>query len=322
MKAILHEQYGGPEVLHIREIEKPVPGPKQVLVKVFASTVNRTDCAILKAKPFIMRFFHGLTSPKIKIPGTDFSGVIEMVGQDVKDLKEGDKVFGFNDSGLASKAEYLVISEDGLFSKMPMSVSYEKAAASLEGAHYAYNFINKVELSEGDKVLVNGATGAIGSAMVQLLKGIDESLSITAVGNTRNLDSLKSLGADAVVDYTQEDFTLLDDQFDFIFDAVGKSTFTKCKPLLKPAGTYISSELGPYIQNPLLALITSGSSGRKVRFPVPVDIPGSIQVIKKLMEEGKFSPVIDCIYQLDEIKEAYNYVETGEKTGNVVVKIS
>lgn len=320
MKAILHEQYGGPEILQVREIEKPVPGPKQVLVKVFASTVNRTDCAILRAKPFIMRFFHGLTSPKMKIPGTDFSGVIEATGKEVTAFEKGDKVFGFDDLGLASKAEYLVISEDGYISKMPKSISYEKAAASMEGAHYAYNFINKVELSEGDKVLVNGATGAIGSAMVQLLNSMG--VSVTAVGNTKNLDLMKSLGADAVVDYTQEDFTLLDDQFDFIFDAVGKSSFGRCKQILKSDGTYLSSELGSYIQNPLLALITSGSSGRKVKFPVPVDIPGSIKFIKGLMEEGKFNPVIDRIYQLDEVKEAYNYVETGAKTGNVVVKIN
>ncbi|WP_428234960.1 NAD(P)-dependent alcohol dehydrogenase [Gracilimonas sp.] len=320
MKAILHEQYGGPEILQVREIEKPVPGPKQVLVKVFASTVNRTDCAILRAKPFIMRFFHGLTSPKMKVPGTDFTGVIEATGKDVRAYEKGDKVFGFNDLGVASKAEYLVISEDGCISKMPKSISYEKAAASMEGAHYAYNFINKVELSEGDKVLVNGATGAIGSAMVQLLKSMG--VSVTAVGNTKNLDLMKSLGADAVVDYTQEDFTLLDDQFDFIFDAVGKSSFGRCKQILKSDGTYLSSELGSYIQNPFLALITSGSSGRKVKFPVPVDIPGSIKFIKGLMEEGKFNPVIDRIYQLDEVKEAYNYVETGEKTGNVVVKIN
>ncbi|MEQ8524622.1 NAD(P)-dependent alcohol dehydrogenase [Gracilimonas sp.] len=320
MKAILHEKYGGPEVLKLQEIEKPVPSPNQVLVKVHASTVNRTDCAILRAKPFIMRFFHGLNSPKIKIPGTDFSGEVEAIGAEVNSYKVGDKVFGFNDSGLASKAEFLIINEDGLFSRIPESVSFEHAAASLEGAHYAYNFINKVELRRGDNILVNGATGAIGSAMVQLLKYFGTS--VTAVGNTKNLDLLKSIGADAVVDYTKEDFTRLSDEFDYVFDAVGKSTFSKCKSLLKPSGIYISSELGPYIQNPFLALITSGSDGKKVKFPVPSDISATIRFIKKLMEEGKYQAVLDRTYAIDEIKEAYHYVETGEKTGNVVIKIS
>lgn len=320
MKAILHEKYGGPDVLKLQEIEKPVPAPNQVLVKVHASTVNRTDCAILRAKPFVMRFFQGLFVPKIQIPGTDFSGEVEAIGSEVKDYRIGDKVFGFNDTGLASKAEFLVINEDGLISKIPDGISFEQAAASLEGAHYAYNFINKVELKKGDHILVNGATGAIGSAMVQLLKYFGTS--VTAVGNTRNLDLMKSIGADAVIDYTKEDFTQLRDQFDYVFDAVGKSTFSRCKPILKEKGTYISSELGPYIQNPILTLLTSRSPGRKVRFPVPTDIMTSISFIKKLMEEGRYQAVIDRTYALDEIKEAYRYVEKGEKTGNVVIKVS
>ena len=319
MRAILHDKYGGPEVLKLQEIQKPTPGPDQVLIKVYASTVNRTDCAILRAKPFIMRFFHGLFSPKIKIPGTDFSGEVEEVGEGVNGFNAGDKVFGFNDSGLASKAEYMIIDQDGCFSTMPEGVSFEHAAASLEGAHYAYNFINKINLREGDKVLVNGATGAIGSAMVQILKYLRTT--VTAVGNTRNLDMLKSIGADEVVDYTREDFTRLDEQFDYVFDTVGKSTFSKCKPILKDQGIYISSELGPYIQNPILTLLTSQSAGKKVKFPVPTDIMASISFMKKLIEEGKFEAVIDRSYPLKEIKEVYQYVETGEKTGNVVIKI-
>lgn len=320
MKAILHEKYGGPDVLKLQEMEKPVPAPNQILVKVHASTVNRTDCAILRAKPFIMRFMNGLFVPKIQIPGTDFSGEVEAIGAEVKDYKIGDKVFGFNDLGLASKAEFLIINEDGPFSKIPESISFEQAAASLEGVHYAYNFINKVELKQGDNILVNGATGAIGSAMVQLLKYFGTS--VTAVGNTKNLDLMRSMGADKVVDYTKEDFTKLKDPFNYVFDAVGKSTFSKCKPILKSSGIYISSELGPYIQNPFLALITSRSNGKKVKFPFPSDICASIRFIKKLMAEGKYQAVIDRTYALDEIKEAYRYVEAGEKTGNVVIKMT
>lgn len=320
MKAILHEKYGGPGVLQIAEIEKPSPNPVQVLVKVHASTVNRTDCAILRGKPLIMRLFHGFKSPKINLPGTDFAGEVEAIGAEVTNYKVGDKVFGFNDSGMASKAEYLVIEEDGLFSTMPEVGSYVEAAASLEGVHYAYNFINKIELKKGDEVLVNGATGAIGSAMVQLLKYFGST--VTAVGNTKNLNLMRSIGADEVIDFTKEDFTRLQGQFDYVFDAVGKSTFAKCRPILKDHGVYISSELGPYIQNPLLALISPLMKGRKVKFPFPTDVKTTIRFIKKRIEEGNYKAVIDRTYQLEEIEDAYRYVETGEKTGNVVVKIT
>ncbi|MAL18848.1 MAG: NAD(P)-dependent alcohol dehydrogenase [Balneola sp.] len=319
MKAIVNDKYGGPEVLVMKEIPKPALAQNQVLVKVHASTVNRTDCAILRAKPFIMRFIHGMKKPKIQIPGTDFSGEIVSVGSSVSMYKAGDKVFGFNDTGLASKAEFMVLDEDDKFGKMPQGVSYEQAAATLEGVHYAYNFINKVDLKKGDKVLVNGASGAIGSALVQLLKYWEAE--VTAVANTKNLGLMKSIGASTVIDYQQEDFTKTNGTFHYVFDAVGKSTFSKCKPLLKDSGVYISSELGPYIQNPFLALITSFSAGKKVKFPVPFDVKESIRIAAKLIEEGRYEAVIGRSYSLDQIQEAYQYVETGEKTGNVVIKI-
>ncbi|HKO79165.1 MAG TPA: NAD(P)-dependent alcohol dehydrogenase, partial [Chitinophagaceae bacterium] len=195
----------------------------------------------------------------------------------------------------------------------------EQAAASPEGAHYAYNCITKIKVEAGQKVLVNGASGAIGSSAVQLLKhfGID----VTAVCNTKNLALVKSLGADRVIDYTKEDFTRDDQKFHFILDTVGKSTFGKCKPLLLPGGVYISSELGPRWENIYLPIITAITGGKKVIFPVPVNIKRSIALIKNLLEQGKFKPVIDRKYPLEKIAEAYNFVVTGQKTGNVVISL-
>jgi NADPH:quinone reductase-like Zn-dependent oxidoreductase len=325
MKAIVYTQYGPPEVLHLKEVEKPLPGENEVLVKVRATTVNRTDCANLTAKPFIMRFSLGLFNPRKKIMGTEFAGDIEASGKAVTSLKVGDKVFGFDDGGIGSYAEYMVISEDKALTTMPKDITYEQAAASAEGSHYAYNFINKVDLKSEDKVLVNGASGGIGSAMVQLLKyfGAD----VTAVCNTKNIELVKSLGAGKIFDYTKEDFTKDDEKYDFVFDAVGKSSYGKCKELLKPGGVYLSSELGWMVQNLFFSLISAifgslpGQAGKKVKFPYPPNIRQSVILIKKLTEEGKFKPVIDRSYPLGDIAEAFRYVLKGQKTGNVVITL-
>lgn len=203
---------------------------------------------------------------------------------------------------------------------MPIDSNYEKAAASCEGAHYAHNFINKVAIAAGQKVLVNGATGAIGSAAVQLLRCLGAE--VVATANTKNLELVKTLGAARVIDYTRDDFTKEDANYDFIFDAVGKSSFSKCKKLLTPNGVYISSELGWMASNIFYAIFTPLLKGKKVIFPVPGDIKKSLLFIKKLLEEGSFKPVIDRTYPLEKIVEAYKYVQTGEKTGNVVIKIT
>jgi len=319
MKAAVYETYGSPDVLQIKEVAKPIPKDKEVLIRVCAATVNRTDCAMLRAKPFIMRFFTGLLKPKNPILGTDFAGQVEAVGKDVGSFKVGDRVFGFDDSGVSSHAAYMTLSEEKAIAILPDHISYEEAAASLEGAHYAYNFINKVDLQPGQRVLVNGATGAIGSAAVQLLKYYGAH--VTAVCRTKNTELVKSIGADQVIDYTKEDFTKMPGTYHFVFDAVGKSTFAKCKPLLEPGGVYISSELGPMVQNPFLAMITPITGGKKVVFPVPSDCRRSVLLIKKLIEEGKFKAVIDRKYPLAAIANAYRYVETGEKTGNVVITL-
>ena len=319
MKAAIAEKYGAPRLLKVENVEEPIFKDNEVLIRVYAATVNRTDAAILRAKPFVMRFFTGLFKPNNPILGTDFAGKIEAVGKNVRTLKIGDKVFGFNDQGLSSHAQYMTLSADEALAIIPDDTTYEQAAASIEGVHYAYNMINKVELKSGQNVLVNGATGAIGSAAVQLLKYFGAN--VTAVCNTKNIELIKSIGADKIIDYTKEDFTTFKEKYNFIFDTVGKSSFKKCKPLLESGGAYISSELGWMAQNIFFTLITSIIGKKKVIFPIPMDCKRSVLFIKKLMEEERFKALIDRKYSLEEIIEAYLYVETGEKTGNVLLDI-
>jgi NADPH:quinone reductase-like Zn-dependent oxidoreductase len=322
MKAVVYTKYGPPDVLQFKEVEKPIPKDNEVLIKVYATTVNRTDCATIRAIPFFARLWTGMFKPKKQIPGTEFAGKIEAVGENASSYKVGDKVFGFDDQGSGSHAQYMTISEDKAIT-IPENVTYEQAAASTEGAHYAYNFIKKVNIKSGQKILVNGATGAIGSAAVQLLKYFGAY--VTAVCNTKNIELVKSLGADKVIDYTKEDFTKDNQKYDFIFDAVGKSSFAKCKPLLQSGGIYMSSDLGYMAQNVFLPLITPiikpMIGNKKTVFPKPTDIRRSILLIKKLIEHGKFKAVIDRKYPFEQIIEAYKYVEKGQKTGNVVITL-
>jgi NADPH:quinone reductase-like Zn-dependent oxidoreductase len=321
VKAIVYTRYGSPDVLQLKEVPKPVPGDNQVLIKIYATTVNRTDCATVRAKPFFMRIFTGLFGPKKQTPGTDFAGIVEAAGKDVTTFKVGHRVFGFDDQGSGSHAQYMTIEEDKGLATMPENVTFEQATASTEGAHYAYNFIKKVNLKAGQKVLVYGASGAIGSAAVQLLKYFG--LKVTAVCGTKNVALVKSLGADRVIDYAKEDFTKDKERYSYVFDCVGKSSFVKCRRLLEPGGIYISSDLGYMGKNIFLPLITPIIKpligNKKTIFPVPTDIRGSLLLIKRLIEEGKFKPVIDREYPLEQIAEAYRYVETGQKTGSVVI---
>ncbi len=319
MQAIIYTQYGPPDVLRVKEVDKPVPAANEVLVRVKATTVNRTDCAVLRAKPFIMRFGTGLLKPRKQIMGTEFAGEVEAVGEAVSLFKPGERVFGFDDMVLSSYAQYLVIAENKGLATIPDNIGYEQAAASCEGAHYAYNMINKTKLAAGQKVLVNGASGGIGSAAVQLLKYVGAH--VVAVCNTKNLELVRSLEADRVIDYTTSDFTKEGEKYDFIFDAVGKSSFGKCKRLLNDRGVYISSELGWMAENIFFALVTPLRGNKKVIFPIPKDIKGSILFIKELIEKRKFKAVIDRKYPLEQMAEAFRFVETGQKTGNVVITL-
>lgn len=239
-------------------------------------------------------------------------------GQNVKSFEIGDKVFGFNDIGSASQAEYMTMADENIF-RIPVNLNYKQAAASLEGAHYAYSFIHKVNIQPGQNILINGATGGIGSALLQFVRQYD--VHITATCTTKNIELIKSLGADKIYDYTKEDFTDDKSKYDLIFDAVGKSTFGKCKPLLEDNGIYISSELGPYSQNLLYSITTSIANNKKVIFPVPFRTQKTIPYIMELLKEEKFKPVIDKEYSLEDINLAYEYVLLGQKAGNVVINI-
>ena len=318
MKAAIRKKYVAPDKIKILELEQPIPKEREVLIKVHATTVNRTDAANLTAKPFIMRFVLGLLRPRKIILGTDFAGEVIKIGKKVKSVKVGDRVFGFIDTGAESQANYLSIDEEKVF-PIPENIDFKKAAASLEGAHYAYSTINKVKIEPGQDVFINGATGGIGSALLQFLKPFD--VKITATSNPKNIALIKSLGADRVIDYTKEDFTQIDGSYDFIFDAVGKSTFGKCKKMLKENGIYTSSELGPFAQNIYLPLLTS-MLNKKVYFPIPLSFKKTIPYISDQLRTGVFDPVIDREYPLEEISEAYEYVMTGQKTGNVILNFN
>ncbi len=319
MKAIVYTKYGPPEVARLTEIPKPVPKENEILIQVYSSTVNRTDAGFRSAEYFVSRFWSGLLRPKTQVLGCEFAGVVEATGKAVTTFKRGDKVFGFNDKTFGGHGEYLTVAETAAVAIMPANSSFDEAAALTEGAHYALVNIRAAKVKPGQQVLVNGATGAIGSAAVQLLKYFDAT--VTAVCNTKNVALVKCLGADVVIDYETQDFTKTKNKFDFIFDAVGKSSFAQCKPLLTKKGIYISTELGKNGVNLLLALTTPLVGGKKLLFPLPSINKSDVLFLKELVEKGTFKPVIDRKYTLDQVVEAYSYVESGQKTGNVVIKI-
>lgn len=320
MRAAVFTTYGPPEVVQLMEIPKPIPKNNELLIKVVASTVNRTDCGFRSAEYFISRFWTGIVKPKFPVLGCEFSGVVEAVGQGVTLFKPGDHVFGFNDKTCGGHAAYLIRSETDAIATVPPEISIEEAAAITEGSHYALCDIRAAKVEAGQEVMVYGATGAIGSAAVQLLKHLGAR--VTAVCNTQRVSLVQSLGADLVIDYEKGDFTQSTVRYDFIFDAVGKSSFGACKPLLKPRGIYISTELGRNGENIYLALLTPLFGGKRLLFPLPTISKADVEYLKDLVQQGKFKPVIDRYYTLDQIVEAYRYVESGQKTGNVILKIN
>ena len=315
----MHTRYGPPEVVQVTEVPPPTVKAGQLLVKVQATTVNRTDCGYRAAKPFIVRPFSGLLRPRAKVLGNEFAGEVEAVGPDVTAFAVGDRVFGYNEGPFGAHAEYMSVRAGGPVATIPDGITVEQAAASTEGSHYALSFILKVKVERGDDVLVYGATGAIGSAAVQILKS--RGATVTAVCSGEHVPLVEGLGADRVVDYTAEDFTLDTQTYDVVLDAVGRSTFGACKRLLKPRGTFASSDLGPLSQNPFLALATPLLRGKRVRFPIPKIDQQTVLYLRGLLESGQFRPVIDRHYPLDDIVEAYRYVETGQKIGNVVIEV-
>lgn len=320
VKAAVHTRYGPPDVVRVTESARPAPADDELLVRVRAATVNRTDCGFRSGKPFLVRFFSGLRRPKVTVLGNEFAGEVVAVGRGVTAFAVGDRVFGYVEGRFGAHAEYLTVAKDAPVATMPAGWTFEAVAPATEGSHYALSLIRKAEVERGQVVLVYGATGAIGSAAVQILKSIGAE--VTAVCDTENVALVEGLGADRVVDRNVVDFTDDARRYDLVFDAVGKSSFGRCRRLLVPGGIYVSTDLGPLSQNPFLALVTPLLRGRKVLFPIPRQDQAIVAYLKGLLESGDFRPVVDRTYPLDEIVDAYRYVETGQKVGNVVIDVA
>ena len=301
-------------------MEKPTPKDNEVLIKVHATTVNRTDSGFRKPEyPLIIRLVNGVFRPKRKILGSELAGEVEAVGKGVKLFKKGDQVFGLTGNKFGAHAEHICLPEEASIVTKPANMSYEEAAAVCDGAMLAFTHIRKINLQKGDKILIYGASGSIGTAAVQLAKYFGAQ--VTAVCNTKNLELVKSLGADEVIDYTKDDFTKNDQTYKVVFDAVGKTSFFRCKNLIKKGGVYLSTDLGFLAQNLFLVLLTRIFGSKKVVFPIPKDRKEDVVFFKELIEAGKYKAVIDRRYPLEQIIEAYRYVEEGQKTGNVVITV-
>lgn len=321
MKAAVVTRYGSPDVVKVREAPKPAPKAGEVLIRVHATTVNRTDCGELRPHPFFARLFYGLLRPGRTIFGMDFAGEVEVAGAGVTSFKPGDRVFGMCPSGSnGAHAEFVCVPQEGPIAAMPAGTRFDEAVVC-EGAFYADTCLRKLLLEPGHRILIYGASGAIGTAAVQLAKSYGAQ--VTAVVATRHLELVKSLGADRVIDYTAEDFTRIAERFDFVLDAVGKANYFRCRRLLKPGGVFATTDLGPGWQNVLLVMWSSITRSNRVFLPVPVRGSGHAFVgfLKARMEAGQIHAVVDRRYPLDSIADAYRYVETGQKAGIVVIDV-
>ena len=318
MRAVVHDRYGPPEVLRLEDVGRPVPGGDEVLVKIHATTVNRTDCGLRAAKPFITRFFTGLSRPKRRILGMELAGEVEAVGAAVTEFAVGDHVFGVNGHG--AHAELVAVPESGALAHKPADMTFEEAAAVCDGASLALACLRNADLRQGRSILIYGASGSVGTAGVQLARyyGAD----VTAVCNTKNLELVSSLGADQVLDYTREDFTKNGQTYDVIFDAVGKHSFRHCRHSLKPGGIYAETDLGFLWHVPPLALLTRWIGDKRVTLGITNYTKKDVLFVKDLIESGHYRAVIDRSYPLEDVVDATRYVETEQKTGNVVLTVN
>jgi len=318
MKAVVHDRYGPPEVLRLEEVERPVPADDEVLVRVHATTVTRTDTGLRSAEYFISRFVTGLLRPRNKVLGTELSGVVEAVGSAVTEFKVGDAVFG--GTGYGAWAEFVAVRESGPLAHKPASMTFDEAAAVFDGASLALACLGKAGPLEGRSIVIYGASGSIGTAAVQLARHYGAH--VTAVCSTKNVELVRSLGADEVVDYTTEDFRRNGKTYDVIFDSVGKISFRTCRRSLKRGGTYIETDLGFLWHVPLLLLLTRWIGSKRVKMGIPHYTRQELLLVKELLEAGTYRAVIDRRYPLEDVIEAVRYVETGQKTGNVVLTVS
>ncbi len=317
MKAAVYTQYGPPEVLQVKQVEKPTPGKNEVLVRIKATAVNSGDWRLRKADPFAVRFIFGLFKPKKNILGSVFSGEIERIGEDVKHFKVGDFVFGHTDMSFGAYAEYKCLSEDASIALKPSNMTHLEAAVIPFGGVTAWHFIKKAAIKPGQKVLVVGASGAVGSAAVQLAKSLGAH--VTGVSSTANMALVKSIGADAVIDYTKEDFTQNGETYDVIFDTVKSISVARSLKSLTKNGIMILSAAG--MAEMLQGAWISRTSSKKVITGVISHNASDITFLKGLMESGQLKPVIDRTYSLDQMAEAHAYAEKGRKKGNVAIEV-
>jgi NADPH:quinone reductase-like Zn-dependent oxidoreductase len=321
MKAIIATKYGPPDVLHLREVEKPIPKDNQILVKVYATAVTAGDVNDRGVTPspwwvkLLTRIALGLIKPRRKIPGSDLSGEIEAVGKDVTRFKADDLVFACTGWGSGAYAEYKCLPEDGLVALKPSNMTHEEAAAIPFGAITALHFLRKATIQSGQKVLINGASGGVGTFAVQLAKYYGAE--VTGVCSAANLEMVKSLGADAVIDYTQEDFTKSGQIYDVIFDTVGNTSFSGCKDLLEENGVYLSTEVKS--QDLFQMLWASIVGSKKIIIGIANPKTEDLIFFKERSEAGELKSVIDRSYPIEQMAEAHEYVETGHKKGNVVI---
>lgn len=315
MKAVLHERYGPPEVLRIAEVAQPEPKENEVLVRVRASSVTRSDCGVRNTEYWFARVFTGIVRPRRIVAGMEFAGTVAEVGPAVTRFAVGDEVFGIKGG---SNAEYVAVAEDGVIAPKPASLTFEQAAVVADGGLSALTMLPALGELDGRHVAIYGASGSIGTASVQVAKHLGAR--VTAVTDTERLELVRSLGADEAVDYTREDWTRRG-PFDGILDAVGKSSFRKARRALTPGGIYASADLGYLWHGPLVVLATKLVGSRKAKVAIARYRQADLLRLRELVEAGSYRPVIDRTYALDDVLDATRYVETGQKTGNVVLTL-
>lgn len=321
MKAMITTSYGSPDVFKLENVAKPVPTPNQMLIKIHASSVTKADTMMRTGKPYIGRLFTGLRKPKHSIWGTGFAGVVEAIGSQVTQFKAGHQVFGESIDTMGTYSEYITILENGIVAHLPENLNYEEAAGMCDGGITSLNFlVNMGNIKAGQKVLINGASGSLGTAAIQIAKHFGTE--VTGVCSSRNMNLVKKLGADHVIDYTKQDFTSNINRYDLIYDTVGVRSFTECRPALTEHGVYLSPVLGMPVLGHMM--VTSVFGKKKAKFSATGALPVQetkrlLELLLEIIEAGKLRGILDRTYPLDQLAEAHTYVDTGHKKGNVVL---